>query len=192
MKNSIQLLALTLSMPLAFAAAEAQTKISHTQIVESLRGVEQQATLNPNDIRALALQNIKRNPGENAPKGVPMVNLLENLRQFNVEINFDFDSDRIKPDSYETIGAIADALHTPYLLDQKFIIVGHTDAKGKREYNLELSQRRADAVREVLITTFWVPPKSVEAVGVGEEQLRDPANPDAAVNRRVQLINTGF
>lgn len=187
---SASLVALALVMPATLAGA--QNMLSTEQIVESLRGVEREATLNPEQLRDAALQNIKRNPGENAPKGVPMVNLMENLRQFNVEINFDFDSDRIKPDSFVAMGAIADALHTPYLLHQKFLIVGHTDARGTREYNLGLSQRRADAVREALVTTFRVPPESVQAVGLGEEDLRDPANPDAAVNRRVQLINTGF
>lgn len=187
---SVSLFALTLALPASLAGA--QNMLSTEQIVESLRGVEREATLNPQQLRDAALQNIKRNPGENAPKGVPMVNLMENLRQFNVEINFDFDSDRIKPDSFVAMGAIADALHTPYLLHQKFLIVGHTDARGTREYNLGLSQRRADAVREALVTTFRVPPESVQAVGLGEEDLRDPANPDAAVNRRVQLINTGF
>lgn len=187
---SVSLVALTVALPATPTVA--QNMLSTEQIVESLRGVEREATLNPQQLRDAALQNIKRNPGENAPKGVPMVNLMENLRQFNVEINFDFDSDRIKSDSYVAMGAIADALHTPYLLHQKFLIVGHTDARGTREYNLGLSQRRADAVREALVTTFRVPPESVQAVGLGEEDLRDPANPDAAVNRRVQLINTGF
>lgn len=47
-------------------------------------------------------------------------------------------------------------------------------------------------MREALVTTFRVPGEYLFAVGLGEEQLRDPANPDAAVNRRVQLINLGY
>ncbi|WP_370199700.1 OmpA family protein, partial [Roseibium sp.] len=99
---------------------------------------------------------------------------------------------RIRPESYETVGLIADALHTPYLQGQTFFIVGHTDAKGAREYNLELSLKRAQAVREALVTTFRVPGDYLFAVGLGEEQLRDPSKPDAAINRRVQLINLGY
>lgn len=181
-----------LAVTLAAATAGAQNIISTQQIVDSLQGVQREATLHPDDIRAMALENIKRNPGENAPSGVPMSSLMENLRQFNVEINFDFDSNRINPSSYEAMGAIADALHTPYLLGQKFLIIGHTDARGTREYNLELSQRRADAVRDALATTFRIDPSRLLSAGLGEEELRDPANPDAAVNRRVQLINIGF
>ena len=108
-----------------------------------------------------------------------------------MEIEFDFDSDRIKPNSFRALGAMADAMHHPVLLDDKFLIVGHTDAKGSRQYNLELSQRRADAIRNTLITVFRLPPERLAAFGLGEEQLRDPANPESGTNRRVQLINLG-
>ena len=86
---------------------------------------------------------------------------------------------------------MADALHNPILLSNKFAVIGHTDAKGTRQYNLDLSQRRADSVKEMLVTTFGVDPKMLVAVGFGEEQLQDPANPEGAVNRRVQLLNIG-
>ena len=46
---------------------------------------------------------------------------------------------------------MADALYSPYLQGYKFLIVGHTDAKGTREYNLKLSQQRADAIRDALM-----------------------------------------
>jgi outer membrane protein OmpA-like peptidoglycan-associated protein len=192
MKRYVPLALLALAVPVAVTSAGAQSRVSPNEIVKSLQGVQEKATLNPDDLRAQAVLNIQRNPGENAPSGVPVFQNLAKFRQFNVEINFDFDSDRIRPESYETVGAIADALHTPYLWGQKFFIVGHTDAKGKREYNLELSERRAQAVLEALITTFRVPASQVEAVGLGEEQLRDPSKPNAGVNRRVQLINIGF
>ena len=181
-----------IALPLTLAGAQAQTKLSRNEIVNSLQGAQTKAEINAADVRAQALQNIRQYPGDNATTSLPISAQLAKLRQFNVEITFDFDSDRIRPESYETIGVIADALHTPYLWGQTFFVVGHTDAKGKREYNLELSQRRANAVREALVTTFFVPSEQLEAIGLGEEQLRDPSNPDGAINRRVQLINVGF
>ena len=114
-----------------------------------------------------------------------------NLPNFDVEILFAFDSDIIQPESYKILGAMADALHNPVLLDDQFLIVGHTDAKGTREYNLELSQKRADAIRNALVSFFRVQPERLKAFGLGEEQLKDPANPDSGVNRRVQLVNLG-
>ena len=187
------LAAAAIALPLiAPVSAHAQTQLSRNEIINSLRGAQEEVNLNANDLRAQALQNIKQNPGDNATTSLPIADQLARLRQFNVEITFDFDSDRIRPESYETLGLIADALHTPYLWGQRFFVVGHTDAKGERAYNLELSQRRADAIREALVTTFRVPVEQLEAVGLGEEQLRDPNDPDGAINRRVQLINVGF
>lgn len=174
------------------SAVSAQTKLSRNEIINSLQGAQQEVELSADQLQKAALENIQKYPGANAPNTLPLADKLASLRQFNVEITFDFDSARIKPDSYETVGLIADALHTPYLQGQTFFIVGHTDAKGDREYNLELSLKRAMAVREALVTTFRVPGEYLFAVGLGEEQLRDPSNPDAAVNRRVQLINMGY
>jgi outer membrane protein OmpA-like peptidoglycan-associated protein len=70
-------------------------------------------------------------------------------------------------------------------------VVGHTDGKGSREYNLKLSQQRADAIRWALLNPFGIEPRRIEAIGLGEEQLLNRANPEAAQNRRVQLINIG-
>jgi len=172
--------------------ASAQTKLSRNEIINSLQGAQQEVELSADQLQQAALENIQKYPGANSPNSLPLADKLASLRQFNVEITFDFDKSRIKPDSYETVGLIADALHTPYLQGQTFFIVGHTDAKGDREYNLDLSLKRAIAVREALVTTFQVPGEYLFAVGLGEEQLRDPSNPDAAVNRRVQLINMGY
>jgi outer membrane protein OmpA-like peptidoglycan-associated protein len=106
-------------------------------------------------------------------------------------VEFDFNSAVIKPSSYRTVGAIADALHHPLLLGYGFLVIGHTDSVGGRQYNVGLSQRRAEAIREALIDPFGVNPAVLEAVGMGEEQLRDPAHPTSGVNRRVQLVNVG-
>lgn len=172
--------------------AAAQTKLSRNEIINSLQGAQQKVELSADELQKAALENIQKFPGANSPQSLPLADKLASLRQFNIEITFDFDSARIRPESYESVGLIADALHTPYLQGQTFFIVGHTDAKGDREYNLNLSRERAKAVRDALVTTFRVPGEYLFAVGLGEEQLRDPADPDAAVNRRVQLINMGF
>ena len=177
---------------LSLGGLAAQTKLSRNEIINSLQGAQQKVDLSADALQKAALENIQKYPGANSPQSLPLADKLASLRQFNVEITFDFDSARIRPESFETVGLIADALHTPYLQGQTFFIVGHTDAKGAREYNLNLSLERARAVREALVTTFRVPGQYLFAVGLGEEQLRDPSNPDAAINRRVQLINMGY
>jgi len=180
--------AVVMSASLAFA----QTSLSRNEIINSLQGAQAEVEISADVLQQQAFEHIKKYPGDNSSEALPLAAQLAKLRQFNVEITFDFDSARIRPESYETIGVIADALHTPYLMGQTFFVVGHTDAKGAREYNLELSIKRAAAVRNALVTTFGVPAASLAAVGLGEEQLRDPAKPDAEINRRVQLINVGF
>jgi outer membrane protein OmpA-like peptidoglycan-associated protein len=114
-----------------------------------------------------------------------------NLAQTTIAIQFDFNSARIRPESFRGVGLLADSLYHPLLLGYRFRIVGNTDAKGTREYNLKLSQRRAAAIREALINPFGISPARIESVGLGEEQLLNRSNPEAAENRRVQLINIG-
>lgn len=171
--------------------AAAQTRLSGDEIVQSLQGLESAPRLNAAILRQRALDNIRNHRNENRVNRAPLSDELNKLPQFTVEISFNFNSAIIRPESYHAIGAMADALHNPVMLGYRFLVVGHTDAKGSREYNLGLSQKRADAIREALVTTFRVKPGEVEAVGLGEEQLRDPAHPDAAVNRRVQIVTIG-
>ncbi|MEP3430041.1 MAG: OmpA family protein [Roseibium sp.] len=182
------------AIAVAFSAtlAVAQTKLSRNEIINSLQGAQQKVEVSADDLQRAALENIQKYPGADSPRTIPMADQLASLRQFNIEITFEFDSARIRPESYESVGLIADALHTPYLQGQTFFIVGHTDAKGDREYNLKLSQRRAKAIRDALVTTFNVPGGNLFSVGLGEEQLRDPKKPFDSVNRRVQLINMGY
>ena len=172
--------------------ASAQTQLDRNEIINSLSGLPAAGHgVTAALLRQQALDNIAQHPGADATTALPLTAQLAKLRQFNVEIVFDFDSATIRPESYETIGLMADALHHPYLLQYRFLVIGHTDAKGDRTYNLNLSQKRAESIREALTTTFRVDPARLDAVGLGEEELRDPADPFAQVNRRVQLINIG-
>ena len=62
----------------------------------------------------------------------------------------------------------------PSLLPYSFLIVGHIDATGRRENNALLSQRRADAVRDVLINTFKIAAKRLQSVGLGRGAIARP------------------
>jgi outer membrane protein OmpA-like peptidoglycan-associated protein len=70
------------------------------------------------------------------------------------------------------------------------VIVGHTDSKGTEEYNLGLSQRRADAVKEWLVKHHKMDPSKLETVGRGAAELIVPAGSveEEAPNRRVEVI----
>ena len=117
----------------------------------------------------------------------PVASQLLKLPQLAVEIRFDEDVAVIRPESYQTLGRIADVLSDPKLLAYKFLIVVHTVSAGRRENNLTLSQRRADVIREILVNTFKISSKRLQAIGLGEEQLIDAAHPAAAVNQQIQV-----
>jgi outer membrane protein OmpA-like peptidoglycan-associated protein len=176
----------------ALTAAVAQTSLNSGQLTNSLAAVsgDTRLTLTGAQMRQAAMDNIRNYPGAIPPRPLSFPQLA-NLAQFVVEVEFDFNSAVIKPTSYRTVGAIADSLHNPILLGYGFLVIGHTDSVGGRQYNIGLSQRRAEAIRNALIDPFGVNPAVLEAVGLGEEQLRDPQHPTSGVNRRVQLINVG-
>lgn len=192
--RTLRLVSLSLAAACASTAAFSQGNLTEGQIIQSLAGSGAAAAAAGYDVQAIRSeidQRIRVEGTENAASPPPTLQALSKLPNITVEVQFDFDSDWILPESWVTVAKMADALHHPLLLSNKFAIVGHTDAKGSREYNLELSDRRAFSVMEMLVTTFNVDPAMLVAVGFGEEQLRDPQNPDSGVNRRVQLINIG-
>lgn len=170
--------------------AAAQVFTPNSQIVQGLQSsVDNVPTVSAEALRGLAMAHMQYSgPPQSRP---PLAIQLDQLAQINVEIEFDLNSAMIKPASYRTLGSIADAMHNPVLLGYKFLVVGNTDATGTREYNMKLSQERSDAVVQALSTTFRVDPRRLESVGLGQEALQDTKNPDAAINRRVQIFNIG-
>jgi len=166
----------------------AQAVATTENLVNQLVGLETTVDLDVAALRQQALERVKSKADATPLKRPPVAVQLLKLPQFIADVQFDPDTSIIRPESYRTLGRIADALTHPSLLPYGFLIVGHTDATGKREYNLTLSQRRADSVREVLVTTFKVSAKRLQAVGLGEEQLQDAVHPTAAINQQVQIV----
>jgi outer membrane protein OmpA-like peptidoglycan-associated protein len=174
------------------SASTTQVALSSTDLINSLQGVEQAGrTITAARLRQLAVQSLNDPSRTNRVNRAPLTGELDKLAQLTIAVQFDFNSARISPASFQAVGLMADALYHPYLQGYRFLIVGHTDGKGSREYNLKLSQQRADAIRDALVNPFGVPPSRIEAVGLGEEQLLKPTAPEASENRRVQLINVG-
>jgi outer membrane protein OmpA-like peptidoglycan-associated protein len=174
------------------SASTTQVKLSSGDLINSLQGAEQAGTaLTAARLRQMALQSLSDPARASRMNRPPLTDELEKLAQLTIAINFDLGSARIRPDSFQAVGLMADSLYHPYLQGYRFLIVGHTDARGSRESNLKLSEQRANAIREALINPFGISASRIESVGLGEEQLLKPANPEAGENRRVQLINVG-
>ncbi len=106
-------------------------------------------------------------------------------------INFDFGSVRIRPESRAVLDRVAAVMKASAPGTVRFRIVGHTDDVGSDAGNLELSRRRAAAVKDYLVRRHRVAAGRLEAVGMGKRELFDPANPRAAENRRVEIVAVG-
>ena len=175
------------------ALAQAQAGGTADEWVNKLAGLETAPDLDVAALRQQAQDRIKaRAKADAAPVKRPLIapELLK-LPQFAADIQFDEDAAVVRPESYRTLGRIADTLYHPSLLGYKFLIVGHTLSTGRRENNLTLSQRRADVIRDMLINTFKISPKRLQTLGLGEEQLLDSIHPAAPVNQQVQILTVG-
>ncbi len=187
---SLSSIGIALSILLASGTVRAQTAPTRDDVIGKLNHFE---TASDADLAALKQQvlerartRIKNDPG-------PVNRLLiapdlASLPAFNVAIQFDEDTPIIQPSSYQTVGRIGDALVHASLLPYTFLIVGHIESNGKREANVILSQRRADAIRDVLVNTFKISAKRIQSIGLGEEQLLDRAHPTAAANGQMQIL----
>ncbi|MGY4472983.1 OOP family OmpA-OmpF porin [Bradyrhizobium sp. USDA 3364] len=177
-----------LAMPLV--PAHAQTAITRDDVIAKLNHFETAAEIDVPALRQQVAERSKsRSKNEPPPsKRPPIAPDLTNLPAFNADITFDVDTPIVMPESYQTVGRIADALTHSSLLPYTFLVVGHIESTGRRESNAVLSQRRADAIRDILVNTFKIAPKRLQSVGLGEEQLLDLARPNAPVNNQVQIL----
>lgn len=112
-----------------------------------------------------------------------------NLPRTDIEVFFPFNSADITPEAMTTLTVMGQALSDPQLAGQRFLIGGHTDGKGRPDFNLNLSKRRADNVRKFIIEHYKIEPARLIARGYGKSRLKNAAMPSADENRRVQVIN---
>lgn len=103
-----------------------------------------------------------------------------------LDVKFDFDKAQVKQESYGDIKALADFMKQ--YPSTSTVVEGHTDSVGSDTYNQGLSERRAKAVRDVLVNQYGVEGNRVNAVGYGESRpVADNATAEGrAINRRVE------
>lgn len=104
------------------------------------------------------------------------------------DVHFSFNSDRIREESTPRLAEIANVLRKHP--DWKLAVNGHTDSIGGDRYNLELSRRRAAAVKHALVKSHGIDAARLMTDGFGALQPRDTNETlsGRARNRRVELI----
>jgi OmpA-OmpF porin, OOP family len=101
-------------------------------------------------------------------------------------ITFETGSWEIAPEQAQKLAAIAQGINQAITRNPRevFLIEGHTDAVGSDVDNLSLSDRRAEAVAQVLTEQFQVPPENLTSQGYGEQYLKVPTQEAERANRR--------
>jgi outer membrane protein OmpA-like peptidoglycan-associated protein len=103
----------------------------------------------------------------------------------NLLVNFDLNSDRLTPQAKQNLNEFVKALKDPRLSGLSFAVDGYTDATGSKDYNMSLSERRAEAVVHYLDEN-GIAPNRLTAKGFGEARPIG-AGPYDPVNRRVEM-----
>lgn len=112
----------------------------------------------------------------------------EEIARIELMVNFDFDRSEVKQEYYSEIEEVANFMRQ--YPDVVVELEGYTDSRGTEQYNLDLSGRRATAVRQLMIDQFNVQASRISARGFGESQPAATNDTDVgrAENRRVITV----
>ena len=101
-------------------------------------------------------------------------------------VQFAFDSADILPRARTQLDAVAQGIKM-LPASHSVLIEGHTDALGTHQYNLQLSRKRAEAVKRYLVSEHGLDAQRLKTVGFGEDRPMDGADASKPENRRVQF-----
>lgn len=186
MQKTIFFLAAVLALPL-----NAQTVTpSAEQMIEQLKAPRTRSLRN---LTVEAVSATGQDAAAAAPGAVPAGQAATAAAvvarpSLSLQIQFDFNSASIRPESQQALVNLALALKSTELQEANFAVEGHTDAKGSADYNMRLSAQRAQAVKDFLAQQ-GVQDKRLSASGKGATQLANAAQPYAPENRRVRIVN---
>jgi outer membrane protein OmpA-like peptidoglycan-associated protein len=178
--------------------AAAQAQPSEAQILEALKPKVSRAIGNTGANKSehvkerRVIDALRNRPARSLTltERTEIAEIAKTKPSIDLEINFDYNSDVVRPDARQPLQTLGRALSNEQMKGTVFFINGHTDAVGGFDFNQDLSERRAEAVKRILIQEFRLPADTLVAVGYGKTQLKNTTNPFAAENRRVQIVNT--
>ena len=181
----------------ALAAPAAAGDLSAQQIVEKLKTPKltrslsghaaEAASLSANDVAFI--NRIRKTRSLSVADREQVASIAKTRPAVDLEINFDYNSASVSPQAEPQLHSLGKALTSGELTGAVFMLGGHTDAKGPDGYNQNLSERRAETVKKFLMETYKIPAENLVSAGYGETDLKNKADPNAAENRRVQVVN---
>lgn len=185
-------LGLLIATPQANAAEKAKAVPTAAELMEALRAKTTRGVGVPLSKEEVERRSLIANLKAKATRGLSMperqvlAKAVSDRPQVDIEVFFDFNSDKITSEAEPALKSLGEALRNT---SSDIMVAGHTDAKGKATYNQDLSQRRATAIRDYLVANYDIPTDRLTAVGYGREMLKNSDDPFAAENRRVQIVN---
>ncbi len=161
--------------------------LAHKSAYESMRNLAQKkADLAPTVVSAQAISR-----SLTAVKTRAIGTHYKKQTYIDLPIRFGFNSTIVDVESTAQMGQVSRALNGSSLKTKHILIEGHTDDRGSGEYNQRLSERRAEAVRRMLVRTYGLPTSWFETRGFGESRPVAPNDTEAGrtQNRRVTFVN---
>ena len=113
------------------------------------------------------------------------------LGNANLKVEFDFNSANIRKESHALLKELANALKSNALAKKQITIAGHTDTTGDDAYNMQLSVKRAQAVKKYLVAQHKVPSTKLKVLGFGETMpvIDNKSKNNRQLNRRVEILS---
>jgi outer membrane protein OmpA-like peptidoglycan-associated protein len=189
--------AMTMSIGLALAGDD--NTVSSDQILQALtpkrltRSLTAAPAEDPSKAAAESafVQSIKNRTTRSLSSGErdQIYAIAQEKPNIDLEITFDYNSAKISTSALPQVDALGKALTDPSLKGTTFVVAGHTDAVGGDSFNQDLSERRADAVKQYLTTKYGMAAADLVTVGYGKTRLKNPNDPKGGENRRVQVVN---
>lgn len=191
------------TLAVAFLAAGALAtpalagNVSEQQIIEKLKTPKLTRSLTGKVIEAPALSErdkalinrVRKTRSLSVSDREQIATLAKQRPTIDLEIYFDYNSAEVSPQAEPQLHNLGKALTSSDLAGSVFMLGGHTDAKGSDTYNQGLSERRAETVKKFLMEQYRIPAENLVSAGYGETTLKNAADPNAAENRRVQVVN---
>lgn len=174
------------------AADEVRFETSRDGIIEALAYVDGTHVVDGDTyvVAGGAVHKVRPNGRRIRVRGLESVVQERVSPRVALPILFEHGSDVPTPEGTALIAELAAALRSPELSGSRFVIGGHTDSRGAGEYNLGISQRRADRVAAVLADTYGIDRSKLVAEGHGENR---PAADNATTegqrrNCRIEVV----
>jgi outer membrane protein OmpA-like peptidoglycan-associated protein len=188
--------ALSMTAGLAFAG---DNNVSADQIVNALQvkpltrglsvGPQADPAVKAKEIGFIATLRNRKTRSLSLGEREEIAEIASTKPNIDLDIQFDYNSDKITTTSMPSVQALGQALSNANLKGSTFVVAGHTDAIGGEEYNQGLSERRADTIKRHLTDKYGINGTDLVTVGYGKSKPKDPNAPMDPANRRVQVVN---